>query len=79
MKRCLKKSFENESNIEDLNDIPNIMCKYPLPQFMTDYYTFPKHINSIYNIFNSLIMVQQIRAGITLLILIALCVLITKI
>ena len=79
MKRCLQETFEKQSNIDDLNDIPTIMCKYPLPQFITDYYTFPKHINSIYNRFASLEKIQFARVALTLAILIVLGVIAYKI
>ncbi len=79
MKRCLQETFEKQSNIDDLNDIPTIMCKYPLPQFITDYYTFPKHINSIYNRFASLEKIQFARVALSLAILIVLGVIAYKI
>ena len=79
MKRCLRETFEKQSNIEDLNDIPNIMCKYPLPQFMTDYYTFPKHINSIHNRFAALEKIQFARVLLSIGILGVLCLIAWKI
>ena len=47
MKRCLTKTFTSEDTIDELNQLPKVMCDYSPPNFITDYYLLPKNVQSI--------------------------------
>jgi len=63
MKRCLNKSFEDEDSIDELNRLPNIICNYPPPRFITDYYLLPRNIEDIKTFLEVITKVQGIRLG----------------